>query len=132
MFRRRVQVVVVLLVVVGAASLVVPGINRVRETANRARCQNNLKQIALAVHNYNDAYQGKLPPLVDQGENSQTGQGILSIFGTVVPYVEAGPRYYDPKQSPPTDYHAHSSVLFTYRDKMDAPFTENGGMANRV
>jgi prepilin-type processing-associated H-X9-DG protein len=42
-------------------ALLVPAIAKVRQSANRVRSQNNLKQMALAVHNYHDVY-NLLPP----------------------------------------------------------------------
>lgn len=130
--RPLLQVGLTMLVVAMLGGLILPAIVRIRDAAHLTKCQNNLKRLALAVHNYNDAYQGRLPTLSDQDKGSPTGQGIPSIFGTLVPYIEAGPGYYHPKKSPPTDYHAHSSTVFTYRYKDNTTFTEHGGLANRT
>jgi len=48
----EVIVVIVLVVVVGA--LIVPSVFQAREVARRSTCKNNLKQIALVLHNYHD------------------------------------------------------------------------------
>jgi hypothetical protein len=120
------------LIVALIAGLVLPVMMRVRETADRTRCTSNLKQLVLGSLNYVDAYQGKLPPLTDQGPGSRTGRGILSVFAMLVPYLEAGPRYYDPDRSPPSDYYAVSSAVFTYRYKDNSTGSDTGGMANRA
>src|SRR3954471_20623337 len=112
----RADVFVTLLMVVVAAGLVLAGLSRVREAAAATQCQNNLKQLGLAAHNYADVYPGRLPSLVDQGEGAPTGRGLPSVFANLMPYIEATPLIFRPAQSP-DHYNAHSSVVFTYPGK---------------
>ena len=125
----RVDFLIVVLIAVVTSLLIMPAICKIREAANSMQCQNNLKQLALAARSHTS--QGGLPPLTDLGDGAPTGAGIPSIFANLLPYIEAGPSYYDPKRSSPDAYYAHSSVVFTIEHK-GRTLTETGGLANRT
>jgi hypothetical protein len=129
--RSQVQVLVALLIILLAAGVLLAAIANVREVAARDNCRNNLKQVTLGMHNYDDTFNGRLPPLVDQGPGALTGRGLPSVFATLMPYLEATPFRFIPERTPDW-YHAHSSVAFTYREKDGTPYTHYGGMANTV
>jgi prepilin-type N-terminal cleavage/methylation domain-containing protein/prepilin-type processing-associated H-X9-DG protein len=140
-----IELLVVIAIIAILIGLLLPAVQKVREAANRTKCQNNLHQMVIGMHNYEVA-NGFWPPAYRNADTPQNGQ-IRPGWGWgsfILPYIEQASLYNNLNVNfsvfgnganpvPPTTL--TQSVLKIYRCPSDpAPdlntFRNNHGMSN--
>jgi prepilin-type N-terminal cleavage/methylation domain-containing protein/prepilin-type processing-associated H-X9-DG protein len=95
-----VELLVVIAIIAVLIGLLLPAVQKVREAANRTQCQNNLKQLGLAVHSYHQAL-ANLPPNYYGGYDASGAIGgytalskSWSWLAMILPYLEQENLYH--------------------------------------
>ena len=99
-----IELLVVIAIIAVLIGLLLPAVQSVsvRKSASRTQCNNNLKQIGLAIHNYHDSYK-VLPP-------SRIGSQLATWFVLILPFVEQTALYNDFRNMSQTYYLQSVSV----------------------
>ena len=100
-------------------ALLLPAVQAAREAARRSQCSNNLKQLALAMHNYHDTYKC-FPPAYIADEN---GNPMHSWRVLILPFVEQQALYqmydFDQPWDSPANLRLAQTVIPAYQCPSD-------------
>jgi prepilin-type N-terminal cleavage/methylation domain-containing protein len=115
-----IELLVVIAIIAVLIGLLLPAVQKVREAANRAKCQNNLKQIALACHNYENTYE-EFPPAVAESGNKSW---LVLLF----PYIEQSAVFQGMQAGNRSSFGTTFPLLYCPSDpRPNTPFPANGG-----
>jgi prepilin-type N-terminal cleavage/methylation domain-containing protein/prepilin-type processing-associated H-X9-DG protein len=138
-----IELLVVISIIAVLIALLLPAVQSAREAARRAQCVNNLKQLALALHNYHSAA-GAFPPGIDTttaypGVAPPNNLGTWTVWSPqamLLPYLDQTPLYnagnfswgccYDSPQADATN----STVYLTRIGNFLCPSDVNAGIQN--
>jgi prepilin-type N-terminal cleavage/methylation domain-containing protein len=143
-----IELLVVIAIIGILVALVVPAVQHARESVRRTRCQNNMKQLALAMQSYHETHSMFPPGVIDVDGSNQASWAVM-----LLPFIDQEPLYKEfntdavtiltdtvpgtPDVGSITHEQAVATQLAVMRcpsdtvsDVMSVPFLENQGLAS--
>jgi prepilin-type N-terminal cleavage/methylation domain-containing protein/prepilin-type processing-associated H-X9-DG protein len=135
-----IELLVVIAIIAVLIGLLLPAVQKVREAAARIQCQNNMKQLGLALHNFVDTY-GQFPTSGSDWNHGVSYQAGGTPYGPdlqtagflyqILPYIEQGNLYkLSDINADGSDKTALGPPLYQtgdYMSQLDHPGTSNSG-----
>lgn len=122
-----IELLVVIAIIAVLIGLLLPAVQKVREAAARTQISNNLKQIGLAVHNFNTAYSYLPESFVSHytvDANFHVTTNSLPFWANILPFIEQDNLYKAAKTDGITS--AAATVVKTYLNPLDFTVSPDG------